>query len=184
MKKQGFTPTPNPRLASKSSLAIRRSRLSASVSVNRQPNKGLVWGFTLIELLVVLTIIGIIASVALVSMQSVRTKARDSRRLTDIRQSMLALELYYDDHLEYPEKGAVGIIDDSPLSIVPYLDPMPKDPGNTPPACLPEGYRWWGNTGQTQKYCLWACLESGAFFAASPKGTRAMENPPSGLDCW
>ncbi|MDP3093713.1 MAG: type II secretion system protein [bacterium] len=65
--KHGFTPTPNPRLASKSSLTIRRSRLSASVSVNRQPNKGLVWGFTLIELLVVMTIILVLFFLVLVN---------------------------------------------------------------------------------------------------------------------
>ena len=142
-------------------------------------------GFTLIELLVVVTIIGIIATITLISLQSVRMKARDSRRGSDIRQLMLALELSYDDHLEYPEKGVIGVVAKPPAAVAPYLDETPEDPGNTILACQPEGYRWWGNAGQSQKYCLWACLEVGTFFAASPKGTKILSNSPSGLnDCW
>jgi len=98
---------------------------------------------------------------------------------------MLTMELYLDDHLKYPEKGAVGLVDSIPGSVGSYLDPTPQDPGNTPVSCQPEGYRWWGNTGQAQNYCLWACLEDGdLFFAASPKGTRKLEAAPAGLNCW
>ena len=138
----------------------------------------------MIELLVVVTIIGIIATITLLSLQSVRMKARDSRRVSDIRQLMTAFELYYDDHLKYPEKGVIGVIAKLPASIPPYLDETPEDPGNIVLACQPEGYRWWGNAGQSQKYCLWACLEVGTFFAASPRGTKILDNSPSDLDCW
>ncbi len=142
-------------------------------------------GFTLIELLVVVTIIGIIATIVLVSLQSVRMKARDSRRVSDVRQLMTAFELYYDDHLKYPEKGVIGVVAKLPAAIPPYLEETPEDPGNVVLACQPEGYRWWGNAGQSQKYCLWACLETGTFFAASPKGTKVLSNSPPGLvDCW
>ncbi|MBU4351270.1 prepilin-type N-terminal cleavage/methylation domain-containing protein [Candidatus Parcubacteria bacterium] len=141
-------------------------------------------GFTLIELLVVVTIIGIIASITIVSLGQIRKKARDSRRVSDVRQTMLALELYYDDHLKYPEKGVVGLAGSIPASIPPYLDETPEDPGNIILACYPEGYRWWGNAGQAQKYCLWACLESGGFFVSSPKGAKLLENSPTDLDCW
>lgn len=140
-------------------------------------------GFTLLELLVVLAIIGIMASLVLVSLQSVRGKARDAKRVSDVRQLMLAMELYLDDHLKYPEKGAVGLIDSLPSNLSPYLLPVPTDPGVTPANCLPEGYRWWGNTGQGQKYCLWACLEQGGVFTASPKGTIKLDSSPADLDC-
>jgi len=59
-------------------------------------------GFTLIELLVVIAIIGILSTIVLVSLNSARQKARDTRRLGDIRQVALALEMYYDDNTSYP----------------------------------------------------------------------------------
>ncbi len=141
-------------------------------------------GFTLIELLVVIAIIGILSGVVLVSLSPVKAKARDSRRVSDVHQIMLALELDYNDKLKYMEKGAVGSIVQLPLSIAPYLDQVPQETGVIMPVCQPEGYRWYGNTGQAQKYCLWSCLESGQFFAASPKGTKLMSAVPVNLDCW
>ena len=53
-------------------------------------------GFTLIELLVVIAIIGVLASTVLASLNAARTKARDARRLADLKQITLDLEFYLD----------------------------------------------------------------------------------------
>ena len=53
-------------------------------------------GFTLIELLVVIAIIGVLATVVLASLNTARRKSRDARRISDIKQIQLALELYFD----------------------------------------------------------------------------------------
>lgn len=82
-------------------------------------------GFTLIELLVVIAIIGVLASVVLASLNSARKKSRDARRVADVKQVQLALELYFDSNgNQYPEALS---------SLIPqYLPVEPKDPlGNT-----------------------------------------------------
>jgi len=59
-------------------------------------------GFTLIELLVVIAVIGVLAAVILASLNDARAKARDAKRLADIKQFQNALELYRNDNNAYP----------------------------------------------------------------------------------
>ncbi len=63
-------------------------------------------GFTLIELLVVIAIIGLLSTLAVVALSSARQKARDAKRLSDLKQIQTALELYYTDNNEYPVEAA------------------------------------------------------------------------------
>jgi len=88
-------------------------------------------GFTLIELLVVIAIIGILSSVVLASLNSARTKARDTRRVSDMKQIQIALELYYDANSKYPTdlSQLVGSGSGASLSVLP-IDPR-GDPANT-----------------------------------------------------
>ena len=92
-------------------------------------------GFTLIELLVVIAIIGILASIVLVSLNSARSKARDVKRVGDMRGLQLALEGYYDTNQAYPGGDGSGAscasLTDLTADLVTggFLSALPVDPG-------------------------------------------------------
>ncbi len=65
-------------------------------------------GFTLIELLVVIAIIGILSSVVLASLSTARQKSRDAKRVSDLGQVQLALELYFDANQSYPVTAPIA----------------------------------------------------------------------------
>ncbi|HEY4519545.1 MAG TPA: type II secretion system protein [Candidatus Paceibacterota bacterium] len=83
-------------------------------------------GFTLIELLVVIAIIGILSSVVLASLNSARKKGRDARRISDVKQVQLALELYYDSNGSYPT-GIYG----TTLTTPGFISAVPTDPSDS-----------------------------------------------------
>lgn len=61
-------------------------------------------GFTLVELLVVIVIIGLLSTLAIVALNSARAKARDAKRVSDVKQIQTALELFFNEHNGYPEQ--------------------------------------------------------------------------------
>ncbi|MDD4412254.1 MAG: type II secretion system protein [Patescibacteria group bacterium] len=66
-------------------------------------------GFTLIELLVVIVIVGILATLTTVALSTARVKARDAKRISDIKQMQTALELYYNEENTYPPTSALDV---------------------------------------------------------------------------
>ncbi|HMA78617.1 MAG TPA: type II secretion system protein [Candidatus Paceibacterota bacterium] len=65
-------------------------------------------GFTLLELLVVIAIIGVLSSIALASLADAREGARDTSRITMLREMRTAMQLYYTEFGEYPEPRNPG----------------------------------------------------------------------------
>ena len=87
-------------------------------------------GFTLIELLVVIAIIGVLASVVLASLNTARRKSRDVRRVADIKQLQLALEMEFDKASSYPA-ALTTLVTDGFISVI------PADPLTTATTCRP-----------------------------------------------
>jgi prepilin-type N-terminal cleavage/methylation domain-containing protein len=134
-------------------------------------------GFTLIELLVVIAIIGLLASVVLVSVGPARVKARDSKRISDIRQINLAMEMCTDNpscgagnnsypvYPVLPQANTWTRIDNdgTPVFLV-----MPSDPTNS------RDYRYFWYVSTASYYCVVTKIESATsatFYCGSNRGT-------------
>lgn len=103
-------------------------------------------GFTLIELLVVIAIIGLLASIILASLNTARQKGRDARRVADVKEIQLALELYYDANSTYPPDTVTLAATPSAASI-PALNPtfisvLPTDPSQPGSGASPYYYQY------------------------------------------
>ncbi len=130
-------------------------------------NKKLTKGFTLIELLVVIAIIGLLSSIVLASLNQARVKARDSRRMSDLHQIQLALELYRAGNGKYPTITPWVYSSDTSwntlqTALAPYISSLPQDPINNAAGPWTTGnYSYAYYTGSfTDKYDLVAQLEN------------------------
>jgi prepilin-type N-terminal cleavage/methylation domain-containing protein len=84
-------------------------------------------GFTLIELLAVIAIIGILSTIVIGSLSDARSKGRDARRISDLKNIEVALKIYYADNQEYPDHSQFWTVTTG--SLVPtYLPALPRDP--------------------------------------------------------
>ncbi len=105
-------------------------------------------GFTLIELLVVIAIIGLLSSVVLSSLNGARKKGRDARRMADLKQLQVAMELYYSQQTipAYPATIAAVVSAGA-------IAAEPKDPGTNAPYS-------YALKSDNQFYCLGATMET------------------------
>ncbi|TSC67238.1 MAG: proteinral secretion pathway protein G [Parcubacteria group bacterium Gr01-1014_73] len=107
-------------------------------------------GFTLIELLVVIAIIAILTSIVTANLGSARQKARDIKRVSDVKQLQLALAFYADANSNrYPTTLA-------PLASI-YIQAIPVPPGGTSQTAY--SYAALGSGASCTSYHLGALLE-------------------------
>ncbi len=97
----------------------------------------------MIELLVVISIVGLLATIVMVSLNSAWAKSRDAKRVADIKNLKIALEMYYDKYGDYPASSMVSNCDGSasfntalaPLVNEKFLSSLPADPKGNWPYC-------------------------------------------------
>lgn len=90
--------------------------------------------FTLIELLVVIAIIGLLSTISIIALNKARAKARDARRVADIKNIQTAMEMYYNVHGYYPQYLSVthcSVDNNNALGVLKtegFMSEVPHDP--------------------------------------------------------
>ena len=114
-------------------------------------------GFTLIELLVVVVIIGILATLATVALSNARSKARDAKRVSDVKQIQTALELYFSEEQSYPVSLPFGSPLIGPNSGTTFMAKVPTQTLPKDGSCTTASYDYVRING-SKNYAIYFCL--------------------------
>ncbi|MFA4942175.1 MAG: FISUMP domain-containing protein [Patescibacteria group bacterium] len=120
------------------------------------------FAFTLIELLVVIAIIGLLATVSVIALNNARSKSRDAKRVSEIKQIQTALELYYNDQNRYPLTAefisGAEIFSTSSYGTTTYLAHIPSTPTPADGACSDSENLFTYTSNDGSSYSLTFCL--------------------------
>ncbi len=121
-------------------------------------------GFTLIELLVVISIIGILAVILVANYSSIRERARDTQRKSDLAQYRTSLSQFASKNSGfYPQYITTRDVSPTICSAI-GTTACPEDPLNNPPSIV-RTYKYRSNgtasdgAPQATEFVLWAELE-------------------------
>ena len=137
-------------------------------------------GFTLIELLVVIAIIGLLSTLSIVALNNARARARDARRLSDIKQMQTALELYYNDNGIYPLTA--NVTSTIATTGVVYMQVIPTAPTPADGSCSSSNtyaYNQRTITTAGDSYTLSYCI--GQTVVNGPTGSVLTSATPAGI---
>lgn len=138
-------------------------------------NKKQKQGFTLIEILIVVAIIAILASVVLVGLGPTQQQGRDARRLSDLRETQTALELYYNKNGTYPSASSWSALSTAITGAnIGITQALPSDPTNNTTY-----YYNYGVASDGASYVIGATLENKSNSALT--GYNPPTNIPSGF---
>lgn len=134
-------------------------------------------GFTLIELLIVIAIIGLLATLAIISLSTAQRKARDTKRIADMKSIQTAVELYFSDNSSYPAPADWAALQ---TALDPYISQVPVDPNNS--ASTPAQYVYayctaGGVCATTDQYFVGAILEDTSHTALDQDDDLDYANP-------
>jgi prepilin-type N-terminal cleavage/methylation domain-containing protein len=87
-------------------------------------------GFTLIEMLVVIAIIGILMTIIFGNITTSRQKARDGKRISDLKEIQLALQQFFAACKQFPDSltASAACPDGSGYTFGQFLKDIPADP--------------------------------------------------------
>ena len=115
--------------------------------------------FTLIELLVVIAIISILTAIVIANLTQSKAKSRDAKRISDVAQIQLALELFFDRCNQYPvplsTSSANGCTNGITLGT--FMTQIPNPPRSSDPA-YSAGY-WVNSQSAPSNYLMKVTLE-------------------------
>ncbi len=110
--------------------------------------------FTLIELLVAVAIMALLTAIIISNLTQAKGKSRDAKRVSDLAQMQLALELFFDRCNQYPSTLAITANNNCPSNITlgTFISQIPTAPA-------PGSYQY-GVKSDLSDYVLKATLES------------------------